>query len=137
MFIQGHVDKFSDFMVKDLKTGQCHRADKLIQDHVDKVQAKKKNLKPEEMEKLQRIAQDCENYTAQQLDVCIIENNIKAPDTGNDLTPAKDFNLMFASDIGPTGQLKGYLRPETAQGIFVNFKKLLQFNNGKMPFAGA
>jgi glycyl-tRNA synthetase (class II) len=39
-------------MVKDQKTGQCHRADKLIQDHVDKVIGKKKNLKPEEMEKL-------------------------------------------------------------------------------------
>jgi glycyl-tRNA synthetase len=44
---------------------------------------------------------------------------------------------MFASEIGPTGQLKGYLRPETAQGIFLNFRRLLDFNNGKMPFAGA
>jgi len=44
---------------------------------------------------------------------------------------------MFSSEIGPTGQLKGYLRPETAQGIFLNFRRLLEFNNGRMPFAGA
>jgi glycyl-tRNA synthetase len=44
---------------------------------------------------------------------------------------------MFASEIGPTGQLKGFLRPETAQGIFLNFRRLIEFNNGKMPFAGA
>ena len=45
---------------------------------------------------------------------CIKENNIKAPDTNNDLSEAVPFNLMFAAEIGPTGQLHGYLRPETA-----------------------
>jgi glycyl-tRNA synthetase len=44
---------------------------------------------------------------------------------------------MFAAEIGPTGQLHGYLRPETAQGIFLNFRRLIEFNNGRMPFAGA
>jgi len=44
---------------------------------------------------------------------------------------------MFSSEIGPTGYIKGFLRPETAQGIFLNFRKLNTFNNGKMPFAGA
>jgi glycyl-tRNA synthetase len=44
---------------------------------------------------------------------------------------------MFATEIGPTGNLKGFLRPETAQGIFVNFRKLIEFNNGRMPVAGA
>ena len=39
---------------------------------------------------------------------------MKAPETGNELSEATPFNLMFASDIGPTGQLKGFLRPETA-----------------------
>jgi glycyl-tRNA synthetase len=63
--------------------------------------------------------------------------NIKAPDTGNELSEALPFNLMFETMIGPTGQLKGYLRPETAQGIFINFRRLLEFNNGRMPFAAA
>ena len=44
---------------------------------------------------------------------------------------------MFASQIGPTGQHKGFLRPETAQGIFVNFRKLIEYNNDRMPFAAA
>ncbi|CAG8638717.1 23352_t:CDS:10, partial [Racocetra persica] len=59
------------------------------------------------------------------------------PETGNDLTEPVEFNLMFESSIGPTGHLKGYLRPETAQGQFLNFKKFLEFNNDKMPFASA
>jgi glycyl-tRNA synthetase len=44
---------------------------------------------------------------------------------------------MFDTQIGPTGQFKGYLRPETAQGHFLNFKKLLEHNNDAMPFASA
>jgi len=52
---------------------------------------------------LQRIQQDCENYLAEELDSCIAENKIKAPETGNDLGPAQAFNLMFSSEIGPTG----------------------------------
>ena len=133
----GHVDKFTDFMVKDVKNGECRRADKLIDEHIEKVMAKKKNMKADEKEKLLKIQQDCENYTAAQIDEVITDLKIKAPDTGNALSGAVPFNLMFASDIGPTGHLKGFLRPETAQGIFLNFKRLLEFNNGKMPMAGA
>lgn len=44
---------------------------------------------------------------------------------------------MFDTAIGPEGDKKGYLRPETAQGQFLNFSKLLEFNNAKMPFASA
>jgi len=124
-------------MVKDTKNGNCHRADKLIDDHIVKVLSKKKALKPEDEEKLLKIQRDCGEYGAEELNACINENKIKAPDTGNDLSEAVAFNLMFATDIGPTGQLKGYLRPETAQGIFLNFRRLLDFNNGKMPCAGA
>jgi len=133
----GHVDKFADFMVKDMKNGQCHRADKLIDDWVTKTLTKKKNLKPEDREKLLRLQADCENYSTEQIDAAIAENKIKAPETGNDLGPATPFNLMFECQIGPTGYVKGYLRPETAQGIFLNFRRLIEFNNGKMPCAGA
>lgn len=64
-------------------------------------------------------------------------HNMKSPITGNDLTDPIEFNLMFSTHIGPTGLVKGFLRPETAQGIFVNFKRLLEFNQGKLPFAAA
>lgn len=63
--------------------------------------------------------------------------NIRAPETGNEVTEPALFNLMFATQIGPTGQFQAYLRPETAQGHFLNFKKLLDFNTDQMPFASA
>ena len=100
----GHVAKFADFMVKDVKKGFCFRADKLIDEHVAKVLEKgKKKLKPEEKEKLQRIQNDCENYNAEELNAAIKELNMKSPETGNDLSEAVPFNLMFEADIGPTG----------------------------------
>lgn len=51
--------------------------------------------------------------------------------------PPIEFNLMFQTAIGPSGIMPGYLRPETAQGQFLNFKKLLEFNQNQMPFASA
>merc|ERR1712061_209760 len=65
------------------------------------------------------------------------EFDMKSPITNNNLTEPMEFNLMFQTHIGPTGDVKGFLRPETAQGIFVNFKRLLEFNQGKLPFAAA
>ena len=131
----GHVDKFSDFMVKDVKTGTCRRADKLIADHCAKALLKAK--KPEDIEKFRKIEMDCENYSAAELDECIATLKVKDPDTGNALSKAEQFNLMFDTEIGPTGQFKGYLRPETAQGIFINFRKLIEYNNGRMPLSAA
>ena len=134
----GHVAKFADYMVKDVKNGNCYRADKLIGDHIDKLLASKGGkMKPEEKARLQMVAADCENYSPEQLNECIKNEKVRAPDTGNELSEAVPFNLMFSTDIGPTGHLHGYLRPETAQGIFLNFRKLNEFNNGRMPFAGA
>lgn len=62
---------------------------------------------------------------------------IRSPLTNNELSEPIEFNLMFGTQIGPSGMVKGFLRPETAQGIFVNFKRLLEFNQGKLPFAAA
>ncbi len=124
-------------MVKDLKSGQCHRADKLIEEHVEKVIAKKKDIKPDEKERLLKISYDAGAYGKEQLNNVIKELSIKAPETGNELSEALPFNLMFETQIGPTGTQRGFLRPETAQGIFINFRRLLDFNNGRMPFAAA
>eukprot|EP00968_Pinguiococcus_pyrenoidosus_P017719 scaffold1790_cov257-Pinguiococcus_pyrenoidosus.AAC.14 len=62
-----------------------------------------------------------------------------APETGNPISEPFPFNLMFKTQIGPQGgeNSVGYLRPETAQGLFVNFTRLLDYNAGKMPFAAA
>lgn len=62
---------------------------------------------------------------------------MKNPATGAEPEPPVEFNLMFQTPIGPSGALKGYLRPETAQGQFLNFAKLLDFNQQQMPFASA
>lgn len=124
-------------MVKDLKSGQCHRADKLIEEFIEKTIAKKKDMKQDEKERLLKIAYDAGAYGKEQLNKAIRDLAIKAPETGNDLSEALPFNLMFETQIGPTGTQRGFLRPETAQGIFINFKRLLDFNNGRMPFAAA
>jgi glycyl-tRNA synthetase len=133
----GHVDRFTDFAVKDLKTGICYRADKLVQEFIEKTKAKKKNMKPEELDDLEKLHSDVDKMNeASELDEVIQKYTIKSPD-GNDVSGAYKFNLMFDTQIGPTGGIKGYLRPETAQGHFVNFRKLLEFNGGKIPFASA
>jgi glycyl-tRNA synthetase len=56
---------------------------------------------------------------------------------GNDLSSPFPFNLMFRTTIGPEGTSVGFLRPETAQGLFVNFRRLLDHNGGRIPFAAA
>lgn len=93
--VQGHVEKFADFMVKDMKSGICHRADKLIEDHIEKLLAKKKDMKKEEKEKLEKIMNDAGAYRMPEIDKVIKELNMKAPDTGNDLSESLPFNLMF------------------------------------------
>ncbi|GAB5585427.1 Glycine--tRNA ligase 1 [Umbelopsis nana] len=169
----GHVEKFTDWMCRDVKNGETFRADHLIEavlearlqgdkeakaaaagssqaeaaTATDPAAAKKANkkkkskvvaveLKPEEKAAYEEILAKIDNYSGPELGEIIQKWAIKTPE-GNDLTTPQEFNLMFESSIGPTGHLKGYLRPETAQGQFLNFKKLLEFNNDKMPFASA
>jgi glycyl-tRNA synthetase len=62
---------------------------------------------------------------------------LKNPNTGAEPEPPVAFNLMFQTAIGPSSNAPGYLRPETAQGQFLNFAKLLEFNQQQMPFASA
>ena len=61
--------------------------------------------------------------TAGSLGDALVEYGIKATDTGNNISAPFPFNLMFKTSIGPRGDSVGYLRPETAQGIFVNFRR--------------
>lgn len=132
----GHVDRFADFMVKDHKTGECFRLDHLIKAHLEKVTSDKKieeSLKAE----CQDIVVKLDGMTKDEMSVVMKKFAMKSPLTGNDLSEPIEFNLMFAVEIGPTGLIKGFLRPETAQGIFVNFKRLLEFNQERLPFAAA
>jgi len=135
----GHVERFTDLMVKDPSSGQCYRADKLLEDHIERLLEKPEVLENKELcEEYQRIFRQADAYSPDELDDLIRNKfEIKSPDTGNELSKPFPFNLMFATTIGPEGTSRGFLRPETAQGIFVNFKRLLDYNGGRMPFAAA
>ncbi|GAB5568658.1 glycine--tRNA ligase [Prionailurus iriomotensis] len=132
----GHVDKFADFMVKDVKNGECFRADHLLKAHLQKLMSDKK-CSAEKKSEMESVLAQLDNYGQQELGDLFVNYNVKSPITGNDLSPPVSFNLMFKTFIGPGGNMPGYLRPETAQGIFLNFKRLLEFNQGKLPFAAA
>ncbi|RMX45527.1 hypothetical protein pdam_00008406 [Pocillopora damicornis] len=132
----GHVDRFADFMVKDIKTGDCYRADHLLEGHLEKLLADKK-LEEEKRQEYESVIGQVDNYGMKELGELLKKYNTKSPVTGNDLTDPVEFNLMFSTSIGPSGLIPGFLRPETAQGIFVNFKRLLEANNGRLPFASA
>uniref|UniRef100_G3VL28 Glycine--tRNA ligase n=1 Tax=Sarcophilus harrisii TaxID=9305 RepID=G3VL28_SARHA len=132
----GHVDKFADFMVKDVKSGECFRADHLLKAHLQKLMSDKK-CSAEKKSEMEGVLIQLDNYGQEQLADLFVNYNVKSPITGNDLSPPVAFNLMFKTFIGPGGNMPGYLRPETAQGIFLNFKRLLEFNQGKLPFAAA
>ncbi|VUZ51915.1 unnamed protein product, partial [Hymenolepis diminuta] len=132
----GHVERFTDYMVRDAITGECFRADHLVEGALEAKRALKGTSETEKKEIDKYLAQ-IDNYGAEELDELIKKYDVKSPTTKNDVTGSQKFNLMFSTSIGPTGQVQGFLRPETAQGIFVNFQRLLQFNQGRLPFGAA
>lgn len=134
----GHVDRFTDLMVADAVTGDCHRADHLLEAALEAALADTATpLAPHLREEARQLLATVEELTADGLGDALERYGVKAPDTGNPLSRPYAFNLMFKTSIGPRGDQVGYLRPETAQGIFVNFKDLLYYNGGRLPFAAA
>jgi len=132
----GHVERFADLMVKDLKNGECFRLDHLIKAALEKVCADKK-CTAETKAECEDIVVRLDGMSKDEQAAVVKKFDIKSPITNNDLSEPIEFNLMFQTHIGPSGNVRGFLRPETAQGIFVNFKRLLEFNQGKLPFAAA
>ncbi|KAJ7970118.1 glycine--tRNA ligase, mitochondrial 1-like [Quillaja saponaria] len=133
----GHVEKFTDLMVKDEKTGTCYRADHLIKDFCNEKLQKDLSINPEKVAELKHVLAVLDDLSPEELGSKIKEYGITAPDTKNPLSDPYPFNLMFQTSIGPSGLSPGYMRPETAQGIFVNFKDLYYYNGNKLPFAAA
>lgn len=132
----GHVDRFTDLMVKDPPTGECFRADKLLEDAIDALLEKNPTMPSDEKEDHLRIQRQADAYTPTELDELLKKYDCRGP-SGEPYSPSFPFNLMFKTSIGPEGTSVGYLRPETAQGLFVNFRRLLDLNAGKTPFAAA
>ena len=112
----GHVDTFSDPLVEDLVTHQRYRADHLLKDARVSVD-------------------DASNET---LNKMIKEHGIKSPD-GNELSEVRQFNMMFKTHVGPVAgdSSVSYLRPETAQGIFVNYQNIVSTFYPDLPFGVA
>jgi len=133
----GHVERFTDLMVRDPETGECFRADKLLEDAIDNLLADKKGeMTAEVQEDHLRVQRQADAYTQTELDDLLLTYACVAP-SGQPYGKSFPFNLMFKTSIGPEGTSVGYLRPETAQGLFVNFRRLLDLNAGRMPFAAA
>lgn len=109
----GHVGGFSDPLTTDEKTNKRYRADHILEDH----------------------GHDVSGMSLEEMSACIKENNIVSPD-GNALGEVKQFNLMLETKLGANedSQSQAYLRPETAQGIFINYKNITDSMHPKIPF---
>jgi glycyl-tRNA synthetase len=117
----GHIGNFNDPMIDCKNCKARHRADKLIENALE--------------EKGQEMIVD--GLPFEKMEELIKENNITCPDCGNsDFTGVRQFNLMFKTSQGVTESSTNdiYLRPETAQGIFVNFKNVQRSMRKKLPF---
>ena len=160
----GHVDAFNDPLIDNKVSKKRYRADVLVEDYVAKIEAKVekevskaakrfgdsfdeaqfKSTNPRVVgyqEKavaiLKRLGQSLEKEDLVDVKALIEELEISCPESGSrDWTEVKQFNLMFATKLGASADsaMDLYLRPETAQGIFVNFLNVQKTGRMKLPF---
>lgn len=109
----GHVDTFTDPLVEDLETKQRFRADHLIKD----------------------AGYAVDGLSLDEMTAMIRDKDIKSPN-GNSLSEVRTFNMMFKTTVGPVDDESSvsYLRPETAQGIFTNYKNVIDSFYPDLPF---
>ena len=109
----GHVDTFVDPLCEDTVNHRRFRTDHILKDN----------------------GVDADGMTMEQMDTAIAERGIKSPD-GNPLSKSRTFNMMFKTHVGATESEDSisYLRPETAQGIFTNFKNVVDSFYPNLPF---
>ncbi len=112
----GHLEHFIDPLTQCKKCNSFYRADDLIEENIGEI---------------------AEGLSVDELDKKIKENKIRCPKCKGDLSDVKIFNLMLSSNIGPATGFPAYLRPETAQGIFTNFKNIVTATRAKLPFGVA
>lgn len=113
----GHLDGFDDMIIQCPECGENTRADHLVEENTD--------------------IEEAEGYPTEKIEEIIKENNLMCPICDAELsnTEVDNFNLMFSTNIGPGDSQRGYLRPETAQGIFVEFPRLKDYARRQLPFA--
>jgi glycyl-tRNA synthetase len=160
----GHVDAFNDPLIDNKDSKKRYRADVLIEDYAEKLLQKAqkeidkaakrfgdtfdeeqyKSTNPrvvgylqKKEEVLSRMAKSLENEDLADVKALIEELEIADPETGSkNWTDVKQFNLMFGTKLGASAEsaMDLYLRPETAQGIFVNFLNVQKTSRMKIPF---
>jgi glycyl-tRNA synthetase len=160
----GHVDAFSDPLIDNKDSKKRYRADVLVEDHVAKIEGKiekevakaakrfgddfdKKQFlatnqrvvdyQEQATSILKRLGRSLENEDLADVKKLIEELDIACPMSGSkNWTDVKQFNLMFGTKLGATAEsaMDLYLRPETAQGIFVNFLNVQKTGRMKIPF---
>lgn len=160
----GHVDAFSDPLIDNKDSKKRYRADVLIEDHAEKINIKAqkeiekakarfgdafneeefvttnervKGYLDQKNQILQRMARSLEKEDLADVKALIEELGIACPDSGSkNWTDVRQFNLMFATKLGASADtaMDLYLRPETAQGIFVNFLNVQKTGRMKIPF---
>ncbi|WP_224488510.1 glycine--tRNA ligase [Robertkochia flava] len=160
----GHVDAFNDPLIDNKDSKKRYRADVLVEDHTAKIEAKiEKEVKKaakrfgddfdqeqflatnprvlkyqEEIQAiLKRLGRSLEKEDLADVKALIEELGIADPETGSkNWTDVKQFNLMFGTKLGASADtaMDLYLRPETAQGIFVNFLNVQKTGRMKIPF---
>ncbi|RQG95093.1 glycine--tRNA ligase [Natrarchaeobius chitinivorans] len=112
----GHLDGFDDMLIECPDCGTSSRADHLVEDETE--------------------YEDAESLPIHEVEEIIAEYELVCPECGAGLAgvAVEEFNLMFATNIGPGDSQPGYLRPETAQGIFVEFPRLKEYARNQLPF---
>lgn len=131
----GHMDSFSDPMIDNKQSKGRFRADTLIEEYITRLHKKGKEVKAASVQDRLDTAVAPEDYYN-----IIVEEGIPDPVSGSkEWTPVRYFNLMFKTFVGPVEDESSavYLRPETAQGTFVNFKNALESSRQKVPFGVA
>ncbi|PSP85713.1 glycine--tRNA ligase [Halobacteriales archaeon QS_1_68_17] len=115
----GHLAGFDDMILECPECGASHRADHLVEDGTGIEEAE--SIPPEEVQEI------------------VADRGLTCPSCGAPLSgqPVEEFNLMFGTNIGPGSSSPGYLRPETAQGMFVEFPRLKEYARGQLPFGVA
>jgi glycyl-tRNA synthetase len=112
----GHVEHFKEPMVECLKCKKRFRADHLLEEFAKMSESEAEKLSPKELKE------------------AIEKNKIRCPECNGTFGEPKMFLTMFKTTIGPYSKAVGYGRPEAAQGIFVEFKRLIEMAREKLPF---
>jgi glycyl-tRNA synthetase len=131
----GHVDGFSDPMIDNKDSKKRYRADQLLEEQIEKYEKKGKSDKAAELTTAMNQALN-DNDLKAMYDL-IVAHEIVCPISGTrNWTEVRQFNLMFSTQMGSVADESDavYLRPETAQGIFVNFLNVQKTGRMKIPF---